>query len=122
MENVRIESVAWEGGVSLRLTGELDLASQAQVETFILRQVESLPSVVVDLSGLTFMDSSGIRTLIQAKKAADALERSFALVPGPPVVQRVFEITGLLDYFTFVDAARPQEGHSTDSSDPSSTP
>jgi anti-sigma B factor antagonist len=105
--NARIESVAWDGGVSLRLIGELDLATHPEIETLILQRLETEPSIVIDLSGLTFMDSSGLRTLIQVKKAADALRRPFALVRGPSPVHKVFEITGLLDYFTFVDAALP---------------
>jgi anti-sigma B factor antagonist len=105
--SARIESVAWDGGVSLRLIGELDLATQPEMEPVILQHLQSHPSIVIDLSGLTFMDSSGLRTLIQVKKAADALKRPFALVRGPSPVHKVFEITGLLDYFTFVDAALP---------------
>ncbi len=57
--------------------------------------------VVVDLGGLAFIDSSGLRVLLLAD--ARARERGYELVllPGQESVQRVFEMTGALDVLRF---------------------
>jgi anti-anti-sigma factor len=108
---LQVESASWEGGMSLRLIGELDLASRLEAESILLQPLESQSSLVVDLSALTFMDSSGLATLVHAKKTAEQSGRPFALVAGPPQVQRVLEVTGLLEEFVFVDTWMPDEGH-----------
>ena len=51
--------------------------------------------IVLDLRGLTFLDSTGLRSLITADARAREDGRRLTLVQGPAVVQRVFEITGL---------------------------
>ena len=51
--------------------------------------------VVLDLRGLTFLDSTGLRSLIAADARGREQGRRVTLVQGPAVVQRVFEITGL---------------------------
>jgi anti-anti-sigma factor len=57
--------------------------------------------VVVDLAGLEFIDSTGLRVLLLAD--ARARERGYELVlrAGGPTVQRVFEMTGALDVLRF---------------------
>ena len=60
--------------------------------------------LVVDLSGLTFLDSSGLRLLIELAADADRDGFTLGLVPGPPVVQRVFEVSGMRALLPFSDA------------------
>jgi anti-anti-sigma factor len=50
--------------------------------------------LVIDLRRVTFVDSSGLRALIEARKAAAEREIDFSVAPGPPGVQRVFRVTG----------------------------
>ena len=54
---------------------------------------------VLDLRGLTFIDSTGLRTVIDAGRAARARGIDFALCPGPPQIQRIFEITATAELF-----------------------
>jgi anti-sigma B factor antagonist len=58
--------------------------------------------LIVDLSGLWFMDSTGLKLALEWHAAAqqDGFEIGFA--PGPPAVQRVFELTGMSEYVPFV--------------------
>ena len=78
------------------LSGELDLATAANVEQE-LRRVEATDasSIVVDLSGLTFMDSTGVRLLMQAQARSRADSDRLRLLRGPADVQRVFELCGV---------------------------
>lgn len=57
--------------------------------------------VIVDLSGLAFMDSSGLRLLLGWNEEARRDGFEIGIVPGPPTVQRVFELTGATDLLPF---------------------
>jgi len=90
----------------LALEGELDLASAGHVEECLASVEEAAPQqIVVDLDGLAFIDSTGLRTLIQA--AARARERGGELLlrPGDESIQRVFELTGATAVLRFEDGA-----------------
>jgi anti-anti-sigma factor len=88
----------------LALTGELDISGIGRVEEE-LRQVEekSPGAVVLDLRDLTFMDSSGLRLVLEADMRARREARRFAIVPGPESVHRVFLIALLDKRLEFVD-------------------
>jgi len=83
-------------------TGELDLATVGQVEER-LREFRDADfrCFVLDLRKLTFIDATGLKLAVQwdAYAKRDGIE--FALITGPPAIQRVFEITGLLHQLTF---------------------
>jgi anti-sigma B factor antagonist len=92
-------SSAW-----VRPAGDLDLDTVHRVETALseLRK-EGCRNLVLDLRGLTFMDSTGLRLVIRWHTAAREEGFSFAIVPGPDVVQRVFRLTGMDAYLTTAD-------------------
>jgi anti-sigma B factor antagonist len=89
---------------TIALDGELDLATAADFERE-LRRVEASDalSIVLDLSGLRFIDSTGVRILLCAHRRASVDGDRLALLRGPSAVQRVFEITGILDVLPFAD-------------------
>lgn len=88
------------------LAGEFDLAALPQFEDAIAAVEAGSPAaIVVDLSGLSFMDSSGLRALVTADERARAAGRRLAIVPGPPPVRRVFEITQLDSKLDLVEDA-----------------
>ena len=93
-----------EGTLVLALYGELDMAT-ADTLTRKLDMVGSLPParVVVDLSGLQFLDSTGLHALISVHREWSTAERSFKLIRGPRAVQRVFELTETEALFEFED-------------------
>jgi anti-sigma B factor antagonist len=84
-------SSAW-----VRPAGDLDLDTVHRVESALaeLRE-EGFRSLVLDLRGLTFMDSTGLRLVIRWHTAARDDGFRFAVVPGTEVVQRVFRLTGM---------------------------
>jgi anti-anti-sigma factor len=93
------------GGVSiLTLKGELDISGIARVEDELRQVEETAPAaVVLDLRSLTFMDSSGLRLVLEADMRARREARRFAIVPGPESVHRVFLIALLDKRLEFVD-------------------
>jgi anti-sigma B factor antagonist len=70
-----------------------------------LRRVEasSPATLVVDLSKLTFLDSTGLRCIVTADERARAEGRRIVIVRGPDAVQRVFAITRLEERLEMVD-------------------
>jgi anti-anti-sigma factor len=59
--------------------------------------------VIFDLSDLAFMDSTGLRFLLECHAESRQDGFTMALVPGPPAVQMLFELTGTRDQLPFVD-------------------
>jgi anti-sigma B factor antagonist len=87
------------GGTLLRVSGELDLVSEPQLSEAFAR-VAGQP-VLIDLSELAFMDSTGLRALLAAAKTHPDLK-----LRGPlqPAVERLLELTQTLTILPFEDA------------------
>jgi anti-sigma B factor antagonist len=101
--SLRCEVVSGRDVVHVRPIGSLDLATVPVLE----QQLEELREagfrrLIVDLGGLCFMDSTGVHFALKWHAAAqqDGFEIGFA--PGPPRVQRVFELTGVSEYLPFI--------------------
>jgi anti-sigma B factor antagonist len=94
-----------DGGVHvIELRGELDLAYAEDVEGE-LKRVESTDadSIILDLSLLTFVDSTGIRLILEAQARSQQDANRLVLLRAPPLVQRVFAIAGVEDRLPFAD-------------------
>ena len=92
---VTIEATSEESNARMvRISGELDLASVPGVEADIEPVLAAAPErVVFDLSGVAFMDSSGIAMLLRAAKRVGIIE-----VRDPsPAVQLIIQATGLAE-------------------------
>jgi anti-sigma B factor antagonist len=100
-----------DGEVHVELRGELDLSTVGKVEEELDRVEPGAPPIVVlDLSGLTFLDSSGLRCVVRADERAKEAGRRLVLVRGPDAVQKVFEITRLEERLEIVDDASEVAG------------
>lgn len=80
--------------VAVAVSGELDLQSADALE----HEVAGLHAagherVVVDLRRLEFIDSTGLRVLIELHRTSERQGRHLSLVRGPRPVQRIFELT-----------------------------
>ncbi len=104
MTLLQIEAHDRDGLAHVVLTGELDLSTIAKVEQELARVEGARPeTVALDLSRLTFLDSSGLRVIVSADKRARRENRRFVVVRGPETVQRVFAITRLDEQLELVD-------------------
>ena len=92
--------------VTVSLKGELDLSSVGKVQAELQRVEAEGPSLLIlDLSNLTFLDSTGLRAVVTADERARENGRRFVIVRGPDAVQRVFSITRLEERLEIVDDA-----------------
>ncbi len=77
----------------VRLGGELDLASVPRL-TELLEEVAA-PTVIVDMSGLAFIDSSGVAALVRAQQQMGEGGQTLTLTRPSRTVARIFEILGI---------------------------
>ncbi|HEX3830641.1 MAG TPA: STAS domain-containing protein [Solirubrobacteraceae bacterium] len=81
---------------TIRLDGEWDLAAREAARRAVRHTLSRRPArVVLDLSGLTFIDSSGIHVVIELVKRAARLKIELAIIPGSAAVQRIFDVCAL---------------------------
>ena len=100
MEILDVETEDRNGLVHVALKGELDLSTVAKVQDELRRVEESQPPVVVlDLSRLTFLDSTGLGVLVGGLKRVRAHEGSLRLVCTQERILKIFRITGLTKVF-----------------------
>jgi len=87
------------------LVGELDVATARRVED-ALRTVEApdVEQIIVDLAGLTFIDSNGVQLIARANARCKTIAKRLELRFGPPQIQRVFALADA-DTDTFPFAA-----------------
>jgi anti-anti-sigma factor len=81
------------GSTVIAVAGEIDGATAPELES-ALRHFER-ESVTVDLSGVTFIDSSGLGTLVEAQKRISAAGGQLTVTGSQPNVRKVFEISRL---------------------------
>jgi anti-sigma B factor antagonist len=82
--------------VILTLSGELDVTNAAEAEEAVRAAWQDASSpLVFDLSRLTFMDSTGVRVLVRARRRATQRGGTVALAGLTPSVSRIMEVTGL---------------------------
>jgi anti-anti-sigma factor len=83
-------------------SGELDTDGIERVERELRRaEASDAAKLVLDFSALEFIDSSGIRLVVEAHERSRADGRRLVLIHGPRAVRRVFELTDLVDRLPF---------------------
>jgi anti-sigma B factor antagonist len=88
------------GTVVFRVMGEVDLATVPALRQALLGVGDNRAgAVIVDLTGCTFLDSSGLRALVATRGRLERSNRRLALALSTPGVLRVFQITGLDELF-----------------------
>jgi anti-anti-sigma factor len=91
--------------VALKLFGELDLVGARLLEETLREHERERPErITLDLSELEFMDSSGLKAILEADGRARNGGWRLRVVRGPEHVQRLFHITQVDRRLEFVDA------------------
>jgi anti-sigma B factor antagonist len=82
--------------------GDVDMATVTAVRHAIA-EAGAAPTVVLDLRGVDFLDTSGLQLVLEQRRRAEAEGFRLVLVRGHGGVQRLFDIAGLTPALTFVD-------------------
>ncbi|HEV2785771.1 MAG TPA: STAS domain-containing protein [Solirubrobacteraceae bacterium] len=91
--------------------GELDMATVDSLRAALEGDLGDARSLVLDLRGLGFLDTSGLQLVFEQQRRAEQEGFSFVLVRGQRHVQRLFEIAGMNDRLTIVDEVKDVQDH-----------
>lgn len=107
--DLHISSTDGAGFVVVQVAGEVDVATSPQLVRYLRHALlRRSPRVVLDLGQVTFMDASGVRVLIRARRQAELIDGGLYLSDASPPVRRVLELTGMDTVFrTAPPPARP---------------
>ncbi len=99
--NVDQSSIA--GTTILRPSGDIDMSCAPSIRKAVANIMRERPErLIMDLSAVAYMDSSGIATLVEALQQSMRNKMKFVLVGVTPQVRSAFEITKLVSMFTIV--------------------
>ena len=98
MTALQITTTSQNGHTRIDLAGELDLATAPDLEHALETQLATaVTDVVLDLRGVTFIDSSGLRVVLVASRSAADEGRRLIVVPGDGQVLRVIQLARVED-------------------------
>ncbi len=105
VEPFAIDVAEREGRIEVVPRGELDMASAPELEHAIMPRLEEGAWVILDLRSLDFIDSSGLRVVVGAHRAAEERGGRFTCVRGAAgtTVHRIVEIAGIDGVIEMVD-------------------
>jgi anti-sigma B factor antagonist len=84
------------------LVGELDLATAPELDAIAERVCsEGARELVLDLRELSFIDSTGLRAILVTRERCEGHGCELFLTPGPPAVERLFDLTGMRSQLRF---------------------
>ena len=88
------------------IRGEMDLHTSPKVQGAIERASENngVGAVVVDMSGIAFMDSTALSALVRSKDTLEKRSVSLRLAAPSDAVARIFSVTGFHDFFDVFDS------------------
>ena len=100
-----ITSSRLERGILVALCGDVDIATAAIVEDELRRAEQSEDLVVLDLSQVSFMDSTGLRMVISADQRLRERGAALRILNVPPQVAKLFELVGVAGHLAIEDRA-----------------
>lgn len=96
MQQLRLSTRTHDANTVVALSGELDLATAPELDTYLDDVLtDSGPRIVLDLSALSFMDSTGIRILIRHHRQTAENGGRLGIAAPQPIVAKALKITGL---------------------------
>ncbi|OGL60030.1 MAG: hypothetical protein A3J27_12830 [Candidatus Tectomicrobia bacterium RIFCSPLOWO2_12_FULL_69_37] len=109
---MQIETKEMGKATLVHVSGEVDMSNSPKVRDILLGLAKKkAPAILVDLGGVTYMDSSGIATLVEGLQETMGYGGKFRLAALTPKVKQVFDLARLTDVFEiFADLASAQEG------------
>lgn len=100
MEEIRFEKT--DDGCVIYASGEIDLSNSQQLRKTILAALKTNQKVIVDLSGVKYIDSSGIASLVEGLQFSKTKGKEFILTKPSPQVSAIMELARLDKVFTIV--------------------
>jgi anti-sigma B factor antagonist len=100
---VQIQTVQWNGHRRVALIGDLDIANVKDAESALVDMARTGTPLVLDMSGLSYLDSQGIGMLFRLSKQASLNGGSLSVANPHGIVRRVLEITECASVIGVID-------------------
>lgn len=102
-EEFRFDLLREGANAELRIFGDFDMTGVLRVEPELSAALDEgvVERLLLDLSGLDFVDSTGLGVILDLDQRARRGDFELSIVPGPRQVHRVFEVTKLADVLPF---------------------
>ena len=103
-DSINIQGDQTENLATVILSGEVDLYSSREARKIILELASrKVPIIIVDLSGVPYMDSSGLASMVEGLQKVESYKGKFILSGLQPMVNKVFELSRLNTVFTIYE-------------------
>jgi anti-anti-sigma factor len=102
----RVDVAREHGAVRVCPVGEIDMATIEQLRSRIDEALAGAGRVILDLRETTFLDSAVLHLAVEANACASRSGTEFVIIPGPPAVQRTFDVAGVSEQLPFVNVPR----------------
>jgi anti-sigma B factor antagonist len=103
---LKISSRTVAGATVVDLEGAINISNSTTLRTSLFETLQATPRLALNMSGIQYIDSSGIATLIEALKKARALNRDFHLFGVGQTVRDVLKLTNLLGVFQIFESEK----------------
>ncbi|HUS61924.1 MAG TPA: STAS domain-containing protein [Acidimicrobiales bacterium] len=89
--------------LQIEVQGELDLLTEPDLVDHVDRalSISGAARVVMELRGVDFIDSSGLRSLLRCRDLVASHDRQLALIVGDGVVRRLLDVAGVSPWFSY---------------------
>jgi len=93
--NVTVRIRPGDGGTIVAISGEVDVCTEAPLQQALLRIIrERGARLMLDVSGVSFMDCAGLRALLATRRRAEMRGGCMRLIAASAAVRRIIELTG----------------------------
>jgi anti-sigma B factor antagonist len=100
---LRVTAEPLEDEIIVRASGQIDLSTVDLLARELATAREAADRVLLDLSGVTFIDSNGLRLLLEASHGSASSDHGFFAVRPSEAVRRLIKVSGTADLLTVVD-------------------
>ena len=109
MPDFQIDTETGDAAATLKLTGELDGATSDSVVAEFDRHLRAgRKAITMDLAGVTFIDSAGLRAIIRIQRRATQQSAELTVIPPPAPLLELLEITGLTERLVIASDGGPE--------------
>jgi anti-sigma B factor antagonist len=101
---VKISIRTVEAATIVDLEGDVDITTSPSLRARLLEVLPGCVRLVINMSGIRYLDSAGVATMVEARLKAKELEKHFALYGLNPKVMAVLKLTRLVGFFRVADS------------------
>lgn len=94
--DLRLCVIPGDRGTIVRVSGEVDVSTEGPLQDLLLRVMRAhSPGLLLDLSGVSFMDCAGLRVLVRTRRRAELRHGSVRLIAASAAVRQIINLTGM---------------------------